>query len=112
MATFRFLLAVSVCCMLALISCSQDSTIVGKWRRGKYSVEIFEDGRIMTTDASMKKPSEGTYKFIKDDIIRLEFEGSKPEEFKISFSRGKLILTSPDGKTHAVYRRARSFTLF
>jgi len=110
MTTFRSLLA--VCCMLALISCSKDSTIVGKWERGNYSVEIFEDGKIITTDGSMEKPSEETYKFIKDDTIRLESEGSRPEDFKVSFSQNKLILTRPDGEIYAVYRRAGSFTLF
>ncbi len=112
MKTIRFILVVSVCFTLILISCSNDSGIVGKWRGGKYCAEIFKDGRIVVTDSSLGKPTYGTYKFTGNDTIQIDMEGLNPEVLKISLSRNKLVLKRANGETYAVYRRVKSFSMF
>ena len=110
MITLRLLFA--VCCVFMLIAGEQNAqeikkpTIVGQWEATNQTVEIYEDGKIILSNKAKKETSEGSYKLIKNNMIRLNFEGSKPEDYSLSLSQNKLILTRANGEIFAVYKRA------
>ena len=101
-----------VCCVFMLTAGEQNAqeiknpSIVGQWEAANQTVEIFEDGKIIFSNKVKKEISEGSYKLIKDNMIRLNFEGSKPEDYSLSLSQDKLILTRANGEIFAVYKRA------
>ena len=111
MITLRLLFA--VCCVFMLTAGEQNAqeikkpTIVGQWEATHQTVEIFKDGKIILNNKVKEEISEGSYKFIKDDIIELNFEGSKPEDYSLTLSQDKLILTRANGEIFAVYKRAK-----
>ena len=111
MITLRLLFA--VCCVFMLMAGKPNAqeikkpTIVGKWEATNQTVDIFEDGKILLSNKVKKETSEGSYQLIKDKIIRLDLEGSKPEDYNLTLSQDKLILTHANGEIFAVYKRAK-----
>ena len=111
MITLRLLFV--VCCVFMLMAGESNaqeikkSAIVGQWEAANQTVEIFEDGKILLSNKVKKETSEGSYQLIKDNIIRLNWEGSKPEDYNLTLSQDKLILTRANGEIFAVYKRAK-----
>ena len=110
MITLRLLFA--VCCFLMLTAGEQNAqeitkaSIVGQWEAANQTVQIFKDGKILVNNKVTKETSEGSYQLTKDNLIRLNLEGSKPEDYHLSLSQDKLILTRANGEIFAVYKRA------
>ena len=106
-------LAVAVFISISVLACQQPapmtpvtdkSEIVGTWAAEGVTVEIFEDGRIVHTD-KLKKQTEGRYEFIDNNIIRIEYEGFKTQDYKASVYQTELLLTGVEDSSTARLRR-------
>ncbi len=76
---------------------------MGKWehRESKEVMEYFKDG---TTTAYYPKPEHaeelvGTYSFVADDRVKVEYKGRDPFIAKVVFSPEGMTLTFADGRT-------------
>ena len=109
MKTVRLMIiAGSILLFLAGVQNAQETTrqkMAGKWRAGDKTVEIFKDGRIVLYNQATKEQTKGSYELIKEDTIRLKLGDSQAEDYRISLSESRLILTHPNGETFAEYRR-------
>jgi ferredoxin-like protein FixX len=81
--------------------------ILGKWEGNKHIVEIFKDGRTIITDKLKQECSIGCYKFIDDNTIRVKFEGSKSQKFKVSISQDRLTFYYAQGRRSVTYRKVQ-----
>lgn len=105
------LLTLSLSCAFLSMTWAQNApeaskpTIVGQWQAANQSVEIFEDGRILINNQLKNERSEGSYKLIQNNMIRLTLKGSQPEDYNLSLTGDKLTLTRANGEIFAVYRR-------
>jgi hypothetical protein len=81
------------------------SALIGKWKEAGQTVEVFEDGTIIHTDQFNKK-TNGKFEFIDDNIIRIEYEGFKKQEYKASVYQKKLLLTGVEDSSTSQLTRA------
>ena len=81
--------------------------ILGKWEGNKHIVEIFKDGKTIITDTLKQESSTGSYRFIDDNTIRVKFEGTKPQKFKVSISQDRLTLHYAQGRRSVTYRKVQ-----
>jgi len=99
-----------VCIAAVLVSCSSkpEKMIVGRWQEigGTETMEFFKDGTVRIKDVDVSL--EGSYQFVEKDRVKFVLRGFDPLKGpmveKISFSRGKLILTMRDGKAYTYGR--------
>ena len=82
--------------------------VIGKWEHQdtKEVMEFFKDG---TTTAYYPKPNEaqelvGTYSFVADDRVKIEYKGRNPYIVKVAISGDEMTLTFADGRTGS-YKR-------
>ncbi len=93
----------TIVALALLVSCSDKSSIVGKWQGtgGDETLEFFKDGTVSAVSKGM--PLGGNYSFVESDRIKMEFGGigalAGPMIMTISFSGGDLSLTDPTGKS-------------
>ena len=85
----------------------KNSLILGKWEGNKNIVEIFKDGKTIITDKLKQERSTGCYKFIDDNTIRVKFEGSKSQKFKVSISQDRLTFYYAQGRRSVTYRKVQ-----
>ena len=105
-----FVVAVSILVLILRRKKSQvikNPIILGKYEGDKHIVEIFKDGKTIITDKLKQERSTGCYKFIDDNTIRVKFEGSKPQKFKVSISQDKLSFYYAQGRRSVTYKKVQ-----
>lgn len=94
--------------MLAFCSSKPENRIIGKWKEigGAETMEFFKTGTVHIVDE--KTSLEGSFAFIDENRIKFALGGlgplTGPIVEKVSFEKGELVLTMPDGKASR-YRR-------
>ena len=105
-----FVVAVSILVLILRRKKSQvikNPIILGKYEGDKHIVEIFKDGKTIITDKLKQERSIGCYKFIDDNTIRVKFEGSKPQKFKVSISQDRLSFYYAQGRRSVTYKKVQ-----
>ncbi len=88
--------------MLSSCSSKPENRIIGKWKEigGTETMEFFKTGAVRIADE--KTSLEGSYAFIDENRIKFALGGlgplTGPIVEKVSFAKGELVLTMPDGK--------------
>jgi len=117
MVPIRFLLALSI--IFFLFGCPEQqigtpvtnkAALVGKWENGFRAFEVFEDGKLVLTDKMKRESTTGSYKFINDNVFRVNLGALGTHEYKAFIHEEQLFLTSPDGKAFIGYNRHKELS--
>jgi len=115
----RLRLLVSVFSIFFLISCQlivpppiDKSTIIGQWVEKDITLEICEDGRMISTDGLTEEQLTGRFELIDNNIMRITHEGTGTLDYKISMYQGKLTLTCVHNNATARLTRCNNSSLF
>lgn len=99
-------LPAAMLCTLLVASCGSDpkDDLLGKWESsgGASSVEFFKDGTIQ--NVSRIGVSVGTYTFVDENRIKIEFRGAKPFIMTVSISGDELTVGMPNGQSAKYFR--------
>ena len=115
----RLRLLFSIFSIFILMSCQlivpppiDKSTIIGQWVEKDITLEICEDGRMISTDGLTEEESRVSFELIDNDIMRITNERTGTLDYKVSVYQGKLTLTCVNNDATARLTRCNNSSLF
>ena len=103
--------------MLILFACQEQqigtpvtekTPLVGKWKSGSRTFEVFEDGKLVLSDTVKKESTTGSYQFINDIVFRVKLGALGIHDYKAYIHEDELFLTSLDGESFIGYTRCKA----
>ena len=114
----RLRLLFSIVSIFILMSCQlivpppiDKFTIIGQWVEKDITLEICEDGRIISTDVLTGEELTGSFELIDNNIMRITYEPTGPLDYKVSVYQGKLTLACVNNNATARLTRCNNSSL-